>query len=95
MNRAIIIASALLSIGAAGFAAAQSAPPATDPAQSGSTPSQQQTPRSSHSTNSADKRAQMKECVAQLHRANSGMTEKDIGDYCKSQVGSGQPDGPQ
>ncbi|MBS0365636.1 MAG: hypothetical protein JSR67_07425 [Proteobacteria bacterium] len=77
----LIITSVLLSLGACGLAVAQSAP-APDPSQPATTaPSEQHS-----STHSTDKKAQMKECVAQVQRSNPGMTERDIGDYCKKQL---------
>ena len=92
---------ALVVLGAAGMAmaqsASQSAPPAgTMPQSQGQYPSST-SPSSSSSTSSsgsmsssksdhAARKEQMKDCMAQQKANNSGMSKSDMKKYCKNQV---------
>lgn len=90
---------ALLLAGGVGVAVGQ---PAEQPSPGNSPPSSypQSTapqPADSGTTSTSDKHAMMKQCVAQQEQqaASSGMSKKDIKEYCKKQVKQATSANPQ
>ena len=91
---------ALTALAAATVALAQQAPPPAQPPASAT--SQQQSPNAttppsdpSASANgesrTAEKRALMKDCLAQVGAANPGVPEKDIKNFCDKEVNQSTP----
>jgi hypothetical protein len=89
----------LLTCGVGGLAMAQ---PAPQPSPGNSPPpsypqSTAPTPADSGTASTSDKHAMMKQCVAQQEQqaASSGMSKKDIKEYCKKQVKEATSSAPQ
>jgi hypothetical protein len=92
MSNRITLAIALVCMsGIGGLAVAQSVPPEAQPQPGAPSETQpQQTPPADTgaTVTSADKRTQLKECLAQQKEQQSatGMSSKDMKKYCKEQI---------
>ena len=91
---------ALAALAAAAVAQAQQAPPPAEPPANAT--SQQQSPnattppsdpsaRANSESGKADKRALMKDCMAQVGAANPSVPEKDIKNFCDKELNQPPP----